>query len=629
MGRPRFFAWLVILWLSVVSNTIRADSLEDVRQLIRAKEFDDAIQALELLHDKAQGTGESHYLLGSLYWLQEQGERDVTKPLAEFEKAVGLKHPKAMHRLGVLYLVGVEVPQDIARARDLLSTANQLGYQLADTQLLHAQSDFFDMEEWDVCTLIDYQRDGMLLSSEDWSNRTKKRAFFCAVAASNLRALEMWLDKGWGLLWQNRWGQTGLHMAINAKSYATLAWLLRHGVSVDTPDNRGNTPLHLAVALQDQTSIDLLLQYQADWSVRNNADAAPLDLTSSDSLRAYALGRGARAQERHVTKRKKPVNSANSKVAQYGVFAEWPPINVAAWLDKKNAVKILLPRADLAATDPENYTALMRAACAGHHSVYQILQSAGAHSSVTPEQRIALVQCLAANPWRDEFTDAARELDTNLMDVDEFNNLLGLVATAGLTDELQVLLSRELERRRVNAVTLKRIVQLNNKELTAQIFEFAKPEIQQRVFFDALKYGWEMPANLLQLSVKNQWVDAELDTPLIASSSAGNVEAITALIPVSEIDAQNKAGNTALHSAVLGNHPAAVRVLLHAACDVEIRNKESLTPLMLAVDTASDELIQLLLAAGANPDRRDKFGVSVVDRAKALGRSDLEDLLRG
>jgi ankyrin repeat protein len=628
MGPPRFFAWLVILCLSVVSNTSRADSLEDARQLIRAKQFDDAIQALEVLHDKAQGTGESHYLLGSLYWMQGHGGQEIAKPLSELEKAVELKHAKAMHRLGVLYLVGVEVPQDFARARELLSTANQLGYRFADTQLLHAQSDFFDMEKWDACALIDYQRDGALLPEDGWSDRTKKRAFFCAVAASNLSALEIWQDKGWGLLWRNRWGQTGLHVAINAKSYTALEWLLRQGATVDAPDDRGNTPLHIAMALQDQTSIDLLLEYKADWSIRNRADASPLDLTSSDTLRAYALGRGARPLKKQVTERKKPINFANSKAAQYGVFALWPPINVAAWLGKKDAVKILLPSADLASTDPENYTALMRAACAGHQTVYQILQSAGADNVITPEQRIDLVQCLAANQWREEFTAASRELVTSLMAAEEFNTLLSLVATAGLTDELQALLLRESENRRVDTVTLKRIVQLNNQELTAQIFKFATPEIQQRVFFDALKYGWDIPESLLQLSVKNQWVDAELDTPLIASSSAGNVEAVMALIPFAEIDTQNKAGNTALHSAVLGNHPKAVQALLQAACDVEIRNKESLTPLMLAVDVASDELVQLLITAGANPDRRDKFGVSVVERAKAMGRSDLQDLLR-
>ena len=209
MGPPRFFPWLFILCLSVVCNTSRADALEDARQLIRAKQFDDAIQALEVLHDKAQGTGESHYLLGSLYWMKGHSGQEIAKPLSELEKAVELKHAKAMHRLGVLYLVGVEVPQDIARARELLSKATQLGYQLADTRLLHARSDFFDMKEWDACALIDYQRDGVLLPTDQWSDRTKQRAFFCAVAAGNLRALQIWQSEEWGLQWRNRWGQTG------------------------------------------------------------------------------------------------------------------------------------------------------------------------------------------------------------------------------------------------------------------------------------------------------------------------------------------------------------------------------------------------------------------------------------
>ncbi len=623
MGHLRCLALVLLVCSGMVCHTAGANTLEDAKQLIRAKRFDDAVHVLEILHDASQGTGESHYLLGSLYWLQGHGREEIARPLTQFEKAAELKHAKAMHRLGVLYLVGVEVPQDIARARELLSKATQLGYQLADTQLLHAQSDFFDMEEWDACALIDYQRDGVLLPTDQWSDRTKQHAFFCAVAASNLSALEIWQDKGWGLLWRNRWGQTGLHVAINAKSYTALEWLLRQGATVDAPDDRGNTPLHIAMALQDQTSIDLLLEYKADWSIRNRADASPLDLTSSDTLRAYALGRGARPLKKQVTERKKPINFANSKAAQYGVFALWPPINVAAWLGKKDAVKILLPSADLASTDPENYTALMRAACAGHQTVYQILQSAGADNVITPEQRIDLVQCLAANQWREEFDRAARELVTGLMTADEFNALLNLVAEAGFEEGLSKVVKQEGENRRVDVATLKRLVRLNNSDFTRQVFDYAPPAIQQRVLFDALKYGWSLPLSLLRLSVENQWIDAELDTPLIASSSAGNVEAIGALIPFSEVDAQNKAGNTALHSAVLADHAPAVQALLQAGCDVEIRNEESLTPLMLAVNHAGEDVINLLIEAGANPDRRDKFGVSVRERARALGRNGL------
>lgn len=623
MALPRCLSLVAILCFSVVCNIGSADPLEDARQLIRAKRFNDAVQALEMLHDASLGTGESHYLLGSLYWQQKHEGQTITKALVEFETAVELKHAKAMHRLGLLYLVGVELPQDIALARDLLSQSTQLGYHLADAQLLKAQSDFFDMEEWDPCALIDYRRDAELLSTEDWSESIKKRTFFCAVAASNLSALAIWQEKGWGLNWQNRWGQNGLHVAITAKSHAVLEWLLQQGVAVDVADDRGNTPLHVAVALQDQISIDLLLDHQADWSWRNQANATPLELTSSDALRNYAVDRGANSLAEQTKQRRKRAYFEHGKAAQYGVFAGWPAINVAAWLGKEETVAQLLPRADLAATDPEGYTPLVRAACAGHKSVYQIMQTAGADRFVTPEQTIDLVQCLAANQWREEFSRAARELVTGLMTADEFNALLNLVAEAGFEEDLSKVVKQEGENRRIDVATLKRVVRLNNPDFTRQVFDYALPVIQQRVLFDALKYGWSLPLSLLQLSVENQWIDAELDTPLIASSSAGNVEAIGALIPFSEVDAQNKAGNTALHSAVLADHAPAVQALLQAGCDVEIRNEESLTPLMLAVHHAGEDVINLLIKAGANPDRRDKFGVSVREHARALGRNGL------
>jgi len=630
MAPRRLVSLLFILCLSVAANAATAaasDPLVAAKQLIRAKLFDDAVQLLEILHNDLQGTGESHYLLGSLYWVQGHGGQEVGKSLIEFETAVNLKHAKAMHRLGVLYLVGVEVPQDIARARDLLSEANQLGYRLADAQLLQAQSDFFEMEEWDACALIAYRRDGMLLPTEDWSDAVKKRAFFCAIAASNLRALEIWENEEWGLQWRNRWGQTGLHVAVGAKTYSALEWLLQQGVDVDVADDHGNTPLHLAMALEDRMSIDLLLQHKANWSTPNDAGQVPLEMAMDNGIRHYALSRGARSIKKLARQREKPMILMSLEAPDSGVFAGWPPINVAAWLGNEDVVKALVSTSNLMATDPEGYTPLMRAACAGHHSIYQRLRAAQGEQRLELQHRVQLLRCFSDHKWQGEFHQAASQLDTNLIDSDEFNGLLSLAAEAGFNEELSQLVEGERGTRRVDVATLKHIVQLNNTKLTRQLFALATPTIQQRVLFDALKYGWGMPSDLLQLSVKNKWVDAELDTPLIASSSAGNVEAIAALIPVSEIDAQNKAGNTALHSAVLGNHPAAVQALLQASCDAEIRNEESLTPLMVAVENAGREVVDLLLDAGANLNRRDKFGVSVIDRAEASGRSDLKHLL--
>ena len=627
MGRLRYLALVLLVCSGMVCNTAGANTLEDAKQLIRAKRFDDAVHVLEILHNASHGTGESHYLLGSLYWLQGHGREEIAKPLVEFEKAVELQYAKAMHRLGVLYLVGVEVPQDIARARELLSKATQLGYQLADTQLLQAQSDFFDMEEWDACALIDYQRDGVLLPKDKWSDRIKQRGFFCAVAAGNLRALQIWQSEDWGLQWRNRWGQTGLHVAIGAKAYSTLEWLLQNGVNADVADDRGNTPLHLAIALEDRASIDLLLQHESDWSIPNDAGRVPLEMARDNEIRDYALSRGARSTKKPASQRNNPMIMKSSELPDSGIFAGWPPINVAAWLGKQEVVEKLVSAANLMGTDPEGYTPLMRAACAGNYSIYRILQKALNDQTTPARQSVELLRCFAKHRWALEFEQTASGFDTSLMDDSDFNALLYLAVEARFSDELGALLANEKGNRRVNVATLKRVAQQNNESLTRQIFEFAVPKIQQRVLFDALKYGWAMPSDLVQESALDNWIDSQLDTPLIASSSAGNVDVIRLLAPISKVNAQNRSGNTALHSAVLANNASAVQALLQAACDVEIRNEESLTPLMLAVETAGREVVDSLVDAGAKLNRRDKFGVSVIERVEASGRADLKHLL--
>lgn len=625
MARPRFVRVLFALCLAMVGNTLYADVLAETKTLIRAKHFDAAIERLETLHKTAEGTGASHYLLGSLYWWQGHQGKGIAKPLAELEKAVDLEYPRAMHRLGMLYLAGTKVPQDLTRGFKLLSRAVELGYQLADAQVLQAQADFFDMEEWDACALIDYRRSGELLLSDHWSESIKERAFFCAVAASNLDALEMWRDRGWGLYHRNPWGQSALHVAINARSYLALDWLLKQGVSVDAVDDRGNTPLHLAMALEDLASIEPLLQHKAHWSALNEAGLSPLDVAVGDEVRTYALRRGAASAKKQTKQGPKSIGLIYQKAPRSGVFAGWSPLHVAAWLGKDDVVQALLPSSTLTTIDPEGYTPLMRAACAGHHKIYQNLRKETSKQPIPLDQKVALLWCFADHKWHQEFSQMARNLDTKLIDTDKFLALLRRAAEADFAAEIPLLLASERNDKRLDTVTLKRIVKLNQSDLISQSFALAAPAIQQGVLFDALKYGWRLPTDILKKSAMNGWLDSEFNTPLIASSSAGNVDAVKALIPLSEVDVQNKTGNTALHSAVLANHLESVQALLMSGCDVEVRNEESLTPLMLAVDSADKEIINALVAAGANPNRRDKFGVSVVERARRAERLELEN----
>jgi len=94
-----------------------------------------------------------------------------------------------------------------------------------------------------------------------------------------------------------------------------------------------------------------------------------------------------------------------------------------------------------------------------------------------------------------------------------------------------------------------------------------------------------------------------------------------------DLDARDKGGITPLHRAVRARSPSAVRTLLKLGATVDARSEKGSTPLHLATQstgaggTANSlaeqlEIIQLLLAHGANPKAKDSRGKTPIDWAK-------------
>ncbi|XP_062319718.1 fibronectin type 3 and ankyrin repeat domains protein 1 [Osmerus eperlanus] len=79
-------------------------------------------------------------------------------------------------------------------------------------------------------------------------------------------------------------------------------------------------------------------------------------------------------------------------------------------------------------------------------------------------------------------------------------------------------------------------------------------------------------------------------------------------------------------SAVSGN-PSVASLLIRAGADVNARDKDGKTPLMVAVLNNHEELVQLLLDSGADHDVKNEFGSGAAEMAKAFGRENIINLL--
>ena len=124
-------------------------------------------------------------------------------------------------------------------------------------------------------------------------------------------------------------------------------------------------------------------------------------------------------------------------------------------------------------------------------------------------------------------------------------------------------------------------------------------------------------ANLLSLiAARAELINVPDDngqTPLIRAARSGNPATVQAALAAgATIDATSVAGNTALIIASAA-HPEIVSLLLQHHADYKKRNANSLTALMVAARNDCVGCTDLLIAAGANPARKNSRGKSAAD----------------
>jgi hypothetical protein len=111
------------------------------------------------------------------------------------------------------------------------------------------------------------------------------------------------------------------------------------------------------------------------------------------------------------------------------------------------------------------------------------------------------------------------------------------------------------------------------------------------------------------------------ETPLMVAALKGEPEVALALIERGAV--VNPPGWTPLHYAAAGNSLPALQLLLKHGATVDARAPNSRTPLMLAVLHASEEVIDALLEAGADPQAQERNELTAADLAQRAGRERL------
>ena len=116
---------------------------------------------------------------------------------------------------------------------------------------------------------------------------------------------------------------------------------------------------------------------------------------------------------------------------------------------------------------------------------------------------------------------------------------------------------------------------------------------------------------------------AAVDLPLIDAVRAGNVDQLRGLLtPETDPDTPDLDGTTPLHWAAHQDDLVAAEVLLAAGARTDLRNRYGATALLVAATNGSPSMLERLLAAGADPNISLPEGESALMRTARTGRTE-------
>ena len=426
-----------------------------------------------------------------------------------------------------------------------------------------------------------------------WNHRFNNLMVVSALGL--FAAVEFLLHQGVDVNAQAENELTALHLAAANDCGNVVSLLLTHQANVNFQDYFGYTALHLAAENDHSGILNLLLTHQANVNLQTKTGSSALHLATkmnhSDVVNLLVTNQA------DVNLQTKSGNSA---------------LHLATKWNHDNIVILLLThQANINLQTNNGTTALHLAAENGHGDIVNLLLTHQANVNLPAKNRTTALRLAAANGLMKTI------MNTDIVNIqdDEGMTALHLAARSGHGEVVKTFLNTDIVKIRDNEgqTALHLAAWKGHSEvvkilLNADIVNIQDNEGQTALHLAARSGHGEVVKILLNADIVNIQ-DNEGQTALHLAAWIGHSEVVKILLNADTVNIQNNEGVTALHYAALLEHSEVMRSLLGCArLEINTRDSNGETALYYAWDTDRDQIVQLLIEAGA-AESEDWYGL--------------------
>ncbi|MBN1798262.1 MAG: ankyrin repeat domain-containing protein [Spirochaetales bacterium] len=475
----------------------------------------------------------------------------------------------AMVKFLVRHGADVNIPNHIGLSPLTLAVAKD-NYALTELLIKHgADVHYVDKKEHDVFYYADKLKNPKIIkllkrtAGEYAAPDYEGNRMAAALEADDLEYIRLLVERGADVNQKIIEDYTPLMAACEQGNPAIVEYLIAHKARInDAAEDLGMTPLMIAAAHGNTDVVELLLKHNADINAKN-----------VDGL--TALGWAILHNHSEAKAVLRAHNAVPGDIVKYISYAT--PI-IAATSGNYELIRLAIKHnIGIEYRDHAGCTPLMRAAELGHADIVELLLTSGADPNIQNDfGDTALMTAVDAGQLESVRALLKHNVDLELKD--EYNSTALCIAC-----------------KRGYAAIAKLLIEHN---ADANITD----KYNKTLLDNALLHGYKKISLLLAAAIKEFDKPGYLGlTPLMYAAWKGFLDVCEVLIQRgANINLQDKNDrDSALHMAAAQGHADVVKLLLAKGARLDIHNKEGKTPLDLAREAENQEIIDILLQAGA------------------------------